>query len=394
MKKAGCMTFLLSMSCAAFCLISSVEAADYQPWGDASHKKALIQSQNHVRGNRRNSKQTARTHKKRTSRRTTIAVVAGPNIETVYPVSAKDALRIASERHMQKKMELEKAIHNGDAQKVLQLISSGTLPDTENTNGVIAVIRSASLENRLDEAMKSAARLQEKKNFDLRQAATAGHRDSLLRSLAVGAQVDAKDTDGMTPLMLATTQGKKETVRDLLEAEADPNLTDVYGMTALILASREGNQEIVNSLLAGGADPNIKANEEIKPFKKRGASALMGACMAGDIETVQLLLDKGARADQQDDEKQTALMYAVRGGFANIVTLLCSHGEIDPNKRDMFGRTALTLATLYDYPEIAKILIQSGADINIKDMNNLTPMSYAIAYNYSDMRRVLENFGK
>jgi ankyrin repeat protein len=68
-----------------------------------------------------------------------------------------------------------------------------------------------------------------------------------------GANVNAKDKDGKTPLMLAAVQDHDLIVRSLLENDADVNVKDKDGNTALMLAIEKEYAEIVELLKQAGA---------------------------------------------------------------------------------------------------------------------------------------------
>ena len=90
---------------------------------------------------------------------------------------------------------------------------------------------------------------------DLIAAAKRGALPEIKRLLDQGAQVNAKDKDEVTPLMLASENGRLDIVQTLLDKGADVNVKDSYGMSALMLASQQaGNLGVVQALLAKGAD--------------------------------------------------------------------------------------------------------------------------------------------
>ena len=77
------------------------------------------------------------------------------------------------------------------------------------------------------------------------KAASAGQADTVSALLAQGADPDARDANGQTPLMLAATAGHYETVRRLLGAGAQKNLKDNDGKTALDLATEHRHMDLV-----------------------------------------------------------------------------------------------------------------------------------------------------
>jgi ankyrin repeat protein len=103
-------------------------------------------------------------------------------------------------------------------------------------------------------------------------------------------------------------------VRLLIEHKADVNIRNADAETALMLSAGEGFDEIVKMLLDAGADPNL--------ISKENKSALMYAAGNGRKGSVQLLLEKGARKDLKDSSGNTALKLAEKNKHKDIATLL------------------------------------------------------------------------
>jgi len=80
--------------------------------------------------------------------------------------------------------------------------------------------------------------------------------------------------------------GDLSRVNDLIAAKADVNVKDEEGYTALMIASYKGHIEVVKALIAAKADVNAKANNNV--------TALMMASMNGHREIVRLLTKEGA----------------------------------------------------------------------------------------------------
>ena len=85
-------------------------------------------------------------------------------------------------------------------------------------------------------------------------AARAGRTDLVGDLLKAGTPIDATDTSGYTPLILAAYNGRLDTVDALLRAGADPNLGDKRGNTALMGAIFKGEEAIVLRLLEKDPD--------------------------------------------------------------------------------------------------------------------------------------------
>ena len=88
---------------------------------------------------------------------------------------------------------------------------------------------------------------------DLEMAAFNGAADELERIIADGADIDARNKYGMTPLMIAVTRGHGPLVAWLIEHGADLDHTAKYGMSALMLAVVYGHLDMVEALARADA---------------------------------------------------------------------------------------------------------------------------------------------
>jgi hypothetical protein len=111
--------------------------------------------------------------------------------------------------------------------------------------------------------------------------------------------INAKDAEGKTPLMIAAASGNVEIVKFLLDRDADINITEKEGNTALMMASYSGNVETVKLLLGRGADINIT--------EKEGKTALAFARESGQTDAAKML-DKAVSvtiSDEENNPRQT-----------------------------------------------------------------------------------------
>lgn len=202
----------------------------------------------------------------------------------------------------------------------------------------------------------------------LMHAAAGGHIKVVNILLGEGASVNAAKSSGMTPLMYAARRGHTEVVKLLIKKGAEVNTRAEDGTTALILSA--DYPDILQILIEKGADITASGFG-------MGRTALMQAAGLGRVESVRLLLDAGADVNSRDDMGRTALMFP--GWW---------HENQYGSEDDDFYLNIVGAA-----PEIAKILIAKGADVNIKMEGGWTALMIACQQDLDDVVRALVDAG-
>jgi ankyrin repeat protein len=125
--------------------------------------------------------------------------------------------------------------------------------------------------------------------------------EAVKKTLADGADVNAKGNNGWTPLHLAALSGHKEVSEYLITMGADVNAKDGTGMIPLHYAAYFDQKEIVELLLASGADVNAKnVPGSIKNGKSvQGSTPLDVANDASHPEIAELLRKHGGKAGEE-----------------------------------------------------------------------------------------------
>jgi ankyrin repeat protein len=170
------------------------------------------------------------------------------------------------------------------------------------------------------------------------------------------ADVNRKDLLGRTPLMQAAVDGNVRLVDALVRKGARVNDTDAGDYTALTLAAINRRPAVVRALLAAHADTEVAT-------VMGGLTSLHLACAGGDLESVNALLDSGAKVDGMDVHKRTPLMAAAAAGYPKVVErLLRSKAKVN------FGAwettSALAWAAGYGDAESVAELLAAGAEVN------------------------------
>lgn len=171
----------------------------------------------------------------------------------------------------------------------------------------------------------------------LLEAVLAGDLARLRSAIGAGADLEFRDGDGRTALLVATRKNDVDVARLLIEAGADVNAKDSIEDTPFLYAGAEGRDEILKLILATG-----KAN--LKDTNRYGGTALIPAADHGYPETVRILLGTAIDIDHVNNLGWTALLEAVILGDGGpvqqeIVGLLIDAGA--KNLPDGDGVTAL-----------------------------------------------------
>lgn len=113
----------------------------------------------------------------------------------------------------------------------------------------------------------------------------------------------------------------------------------------------------------------------------------------GDVEITKYLLGCGVDANTQGQTtatpQVTALHIAVRGGYLEIVKLLCDYTNIDINRPDQYGFTPIVYAIIARNKEIILYLTSHGASTILASKAGSTPLDIAKALNYDDIVDIL-----
>ena len=189
----------------------------------------------------------------------------------------------------------------------------------------------------------------------LHYAVRNGHAGRVAELLAAGAEVDARNAEGKTPLHAATLAGRIEIMRLLIDAGADPNAVSGQWVTPLHEAARTGDHELAAALIEAGWDVYVNVHEP-----EAGKTPLHVAARSGHAQVAQVLLDAGATVDARDWycseflEHLTPLFYAVEAGSLDGVVMLVEAGANDGFPSD--GNTPCDIAWDAGHKEIVSFL--------------------------------------
>ena len=218
------------------------------------------------------------------------------------------------------------------------------------------------------------------------------------------ADVNRRNPDGSTPLQWAVYNGDVAEVKRLLRAGADASIANKYGATPMSLAAETANTEVLKVLLEVGAD--------VESPNADGQTALLSVARTGNVEAAKLLLDRGAKVDAKEKwGGQTPLMWASARRHPAMMQLLIARGadvnaaSIDrnyqrhvtaegrPKSLDSGGLTPLLYAARENCRACVDVLLKNKADIDLPDPDGATPLLVAVMNANWDLAKQLVDAG-
>lgn len=218
-----------------------------------------------------------------------------------------------------------------------------------------------------------------------------------------GANVNAADEDGDTPLSLACEYDFIDFVQILEEHGADlnkPNGDDQTPLEIAVWNDREGIAEYLIDKQSKSLDPTLMHKVAAKGQLSLGRLLLEKgvpvdgvaddsgrlpihwAAQEGHLDFCNWLAEQGADIDVEEEDGRTPFVYAVSEGHLAVVKYLISKGVDIDHACD--GGTALTLAFAFNQIEIIELLDQSGVRYDIKSDDDYA-IWFAVDYKYRDL---------
>lgn len=235
----------------------------------------------------------------------------------------------------------------------------------------------------------------------------AGNRKAALDMIRAGADVNEAQPDGTRPLHWAVYRVDYEILEALLAKKAKANVTNELGSTPLVEAVKLSDARMVKMLLDAGSGPE-GANSD-------GETALMMAIRNGDLALVQTLVTAGANVNVVEKvQEQTPLMWAASANrnAAEMVKVLLSKGanvkarakttdwpaQMTSEPRAQYhsygGLTPLLYAARGGCYACVEELVAAGADVNVPNLaEGVTPLMIALDNNHNDVAKFVLDHG-
>jgi len=203
---------------------------------------------------------------------------------------------------------------------------------------------------------------------------------------------------------LAAT-GNLELIQKLVEAEGsdiDINGTDAMECTALVWASRSGHVKVMDYLIGKGADVEKAGYGGLRPLHhacnnmkedamsklidggcdvmakdENGCTPLHWSSSRGALSQCVLLIDKGADLNAVNNIKSTPLMKACINGQTTSAERYIKLDKNVVNAKDQDGNSALHFAARGGFDALVSVLVEAGAPKDSKNKDGSTPLDLA-----------------
>ena len=181
---------------------------------------------------------------------------------------------------------------------------------------------------------------------------------------------------------------------------------DLAGVMKEALGVVEGRMRLLDPLLpaspgtscAGQASAELNRRREpekaviapVKSVLSLRDMMLFDACNEGNIRSLKRFLRYEGVDVNVSDEQATLLVYAVYGGYADIVKVLLEQPNVDVNLAQTGGATPLYLATTLGHVEIVRLLLGArGINVNLATSEGATPLMIAAQKGREEVMKLL-----
>ncbi len=226
-------------------------------------------------------------------------------------------------------------IRDGNVRAVKLFLQAGMSPDTRDTKRILGSSEQTAFQYTM----------------------SYGQPEMFLAMLEAGADVNARDVSGRTPLMNAAMRADPNLTAILVQKGAEVNSTLGAGWTPLLFAVTGENIDPSRALTGllldavAGLQAELYGNGNRMKDKKPEARAETQDV----IRTVQILLLAGADVNHKMAHGDTALMFAAMLGRPTITTMLLEAGA-DPDIANLSGETALDIARKFQRLDVVEVL--------------------------------------
>ncbi|KAJ8386825.1 hypothetical protein AAFF_G00166200 [Aldrovandia affinis] len=242
------------------------------------------------------------------------------------------------------------------------------------------------------------------KQTPLHLAAISGQLDVCSSLLNMGADISAPDIHGQTPLHLAAENDHSEVVKLFLKHRPElATLANMEGATCAHIAASKGSVAVIKELLKFNKGGMTSAHN-----KTNISCPLHLAAAGGHTEVVNVLLEAGAPAAEENAEGMTAIHLAARNGHTHILDVLKGNISLKISSTKT-GLTALHVAACFGQVDfVREILTKVPATLRSEAPNSsgwegvpgrqqptesgFTPLHLAAQSGHESLVRLLLNY--
>jgi len=174
----------------------------------------------------------------------------------------------------------------------------------------------------------------------------------LIMKNAAVANVNQRNNDGESPLLVSSRKGHLRVVKYLVDHRADVNQLNNDGESPLLVSSRMDHLSIVQNLVDHEADVNQTNNN--------GESPLLVSSRSGNLTIVRYLVDHGADVNQTNNNGESPVLVSSRSGNLTIVRYLVDH-RANVNQTNNNGGTPLLVSSRMGHLSVVQYLVDHGA---------------------------------
>ncbi len=260
----------------------------------------------------------------------------------------------------------------------------------------------------LERGANVAARGEIEGQTALHDAARSGCARMTALLLDHGADIEAEDKSGKTPLMLATEECKIHVVRVLLERGADAIRRGTDGHAPMHSAALGGSKRILAMLIERGADVNAATDagttplliaqmrqypDIVKLLERAGARVGYLEAVVRDDSALADELERGLPTDRHPSWGSPVLEWGIRQGRVDILKRVLGVGVSANGLTSNKNSTPLMLAAMHGSPDVVRALLEAGADPNATRARGFMPLTWAARRGDSDTAQLLLQHG-
>ncbi|XP_071506386.1 uncharacterized protein [Diadema antillarum] len=259
---------------------------------------------------------------------------------------------------------------------------------------------------------RSSTQMEERK---LSQAAACGHIKEIRKILEANPSLVDSAYSGRSPMQVAAHQGHLEAVKVLMQYKPSLDYRDSDGDTALLYAAYGNNMEIMKYMIDHCKEAGVTDHQTfIDVRQKQQRTCLHVSARRGNLDCVQLLLDRGCSCNLQDKAGDLALHDAIHKDKRDVVKYLVEWPQSDltmcnkkglsplhyaalrgnkyattclvthePSLINMLsgydGQTALHIAVSNNFEDVVGELIKGKCDLEVTNYQGNTPLLQALS---------------